>query len=136
MFLAPHRAFPSCSEKPYDRLQEYKKLQDAYLKANDRWFRAYKDWAKCRLESRTDWRIFETVGAFVESTLNILARTPTVSLVEIPRRIEFSMPFERRRHFNPCAVWKLECLTHLCPVSVFLDYSILSGNSFARAPIL
>lgn len=54
----------------------------------------------------------------------------------ISRRIEFSATlFERRRRFSPRAVRKLECLTHLCLVSVFLDYSILSGSPFARAPI-
>lgn len=35
--------------------------------------------------------------------------------------------------FSPRAVRKLECLTHLCLVSVFLDYSILSGSPHARA---
>lgn len=55
--------------------------------ANGRWFRAYKDWAKCRLESRTDWRTVEAVSAFVESTLNIPARTPAVS----PAEMRFSL---------------------------------------------
>lgn len=65
-----------------DRLRECKKLQDACLRVKIRPTTGdsyIKIRAKCRLESRSNWRMVETVGAFVKGTLNILARTPTVS---------------------------------------------------------
>lgn len=105
-------------------------------KANGRWFRAYKDRAKCRLESRTDWRTVETAGAFAEVLWTFPHVHPAVFLLPkyVPHRIEFSVPFEKRRRFGPREVRNLKCLTHLCLVSVFRDYSILSGSPFVLLP--
>lgn len=143
-----HRVLYSVSCIPFvsveageDRLREYKKLQDACLRVKIRSTTGdsyIKIRAKCRLESRTNWRMVETVGAFVKGTLNILARTPAVSSAD---EIRFSLAdrvFDirsRGRESSVCAhaIRELECLTHMCLVSVFLDYSILSGSLFAPA---
>lgn len=47
----------------------------------------------------------------------------------------FRHSLEGQRVFSSraCGPWELECLTHVRLVSVFLDYSILSGSPFARA---
>lgn len=113
------------------------KMPISGYKANGHWFRTYKDWAKCRLETRlTDIQSRRSVPSS-----KVLWTFPHVHrLFLLPKYvsrwwIEFSAPFKRRKYLSPRTVRKLECLTHLCLVSVFLDYSILSGSPFTRAPI-